>query len=476
MDKSGRVLFIVHDIYQEDNVFPSNVAYLAAALKKTGAEVTIYSQDVFHYSNKDLAKFLLQNEFDLIGVGFMAARFKETIIDLCKVINDCKKDALLVLGGHGPSPIPEYMFSKTNADIVAIGEAEETIMELLQCKLAGGNGLSKIKGIAYRQDGECCVNERRPLIKNLDTIAFPEWDLFPIDKYAEGFKFYGHEDGDKYLGIVTSRGCVNRCNFCYRMDKGYRLRSIDNVVEEIKLLNKKYKITFFSIYDDLFVFSKKHMLNFRDALKKNNIKIKFSGTARVDLIDEELIEILKECGCKFLNLGMESTSQNVLDLMNKRTKVEQNRKAAEIVKKSGIGMALNFLWGNKGDDEKSLKDNVEFIKKYNTYQQIRTIRPVTPYPGCDLYYDAIKRGLLSGPEDFFERFKNSDLLTVNFTNIPEKRFYELLFQANKELISDHFSHTSGDLNQAQDLIDQFFNLYFKGGSKFRGARHYAKKN
>ena len=155
---------------------------------------------------------------------------------------------------------------------------------------------------------------------------------------------------------------------------------------------------------------------------------------------------------------------------------DKKMKAVEkIAKKVGIGLGLNFIWGNKGDTEESLRKNVELIKTYNTYDQIRTIRPVTPYPGCELYYEAMERGLLLGPEDFFEKFKNSDLLTVNFTDIPEEKFYKLLFEANKELINDHYIHTTKNMEEAAQFIQSFYNLYFKGETKFRGARHYDKK-
>ena len=83
--------------------------------------------------------------------------------------------------------------------------------------------------------------------------------------------------------------------------------------------------------------------------------------------------------------------------------------------------------------------------------------------------------MLDGPEDFFEKFKNSDLLTVNFTNIPDEEFYNLLIKANKELIFDYYEHTNGDMAQAQGMIDNFYNLYFKEETKFRGARHFESK-
>ena len=172
---------------------------------------------------------------------------------------------------------------------------------------------------------------------------------------------------------------------------------------------------------------------------------------------------------------MESSGQNVLDLMGKRTTVKQNIEAAEIARKVGVTVGLNFIWGNVGDTEESLKGNVKLIKQYNTYFQLRTIRPVTPYPGCPLYYEAIDRGLLSGPADFFEKFKNSDLSIVNFTNIPDKIFYEILFEANKGLILDHYQNTSQDMDEANAIIQQFYRLYFESDYKFRGARHYKKE-
>jgi len=471
MRTKGKVLFIIHDVYQDDNHFPLGPAYMAAVLRKQGAEVEVYCQDVFHYRNQELAGHLLNNSYDLIGVGFLAARFTETILDLCATINQCKKNAWLVLGGHGPSPIAEYVLEKTGADVVVMGEAEQTIGELLACKQSGADR-SQVKGIAFNSGGTITITEQRKAIKKLDSIPFPEWSLFPMHKYTTCLALFRRKEADKTLGVLTSRGCVNRCNFCYRMEKGIRFRSIENVVEEMKLLNKTYGINYFFTQDELFVASKKRMSEFHEALKKKNLTIKFSCDARVDIIDEELLECLKACGCQFLNYGMESSSQEVLKLMNKNTTVEQNMRAAELTKKVGIGFGLNFLWGNIGDTEESLKSNVRFIKQYNTYEQLRTIRPVTPYPGCDLYYEAIGRGLLTGPEDFFTKFKNSDLLLVNFTDIPEKEFYRILLEANRELILDHFQHTNGDMERAHALINDFYNLYFGGQVKFRGARHY----
>ena len=248
MEKKGKVLLIVHDVYQDDNYFPMGTGYLAAVLKKHGADVTVCCQDVFHWSNEELVeKFLKNEEYDIIGISFLSARFRETVLGLCETVNKHKKGAWLVL--------------KTNADIVVLGEAEETIVELLNCKLENGD-VSKIKSITYRTGGQIKINERRQPILKLDTIPFPEWSLFPMEKYSSCLKFFGMNEQDKAFGILTTRGCVNRCTFCYRMERALRFRSVENIIEEIKILNSKYGITYFTTYDELFIFSKQRVFDF----------------------------------------------------------------------------------------------------------------------------------------------------------------------------------------------------------------------
>jgi len=471
---SGKVLFIIHDVYQDDNIFPLGVAYLAAVLEKEGADVRIYSQDVFHYPNNHLAAYLSKNSFDLIGIGFLSARFNETIKSLCDVVNEYKKDAWLVLGQHGPSPIPDYILKGTKADVVVIGEGEKTIVDLMNCKI-NNKSLKDVKGIAYRYGNKVYINEKQKLIKDLDRIPFPAWSLFPMDRYTGCMTLPGQKKSEKSLSIITTRGCTGNCSFCYRMQRGLRSRSIDSVIEEMKFLKSKYNITYFMIADELTFFNKKRVFEFEEALKQNRLKIKYYCDVRADFADKEIMKSLKRSGCQLVNIGFESMDQRVLDRMHKGTTVEDNIEIAEICKEVRLTMGLNVMWANPYDTEESLWKIVSFLKKYNTYGQIRTIRPVTPYPGSPLYYYAVEEGLLKGPDDFFKKFKNSDLFTVNFTNIPTEKCYRLLFKANSELILDHFLKTNGDMKDAKDLIVSFYRLYFEKDYEFRGARHYYKE-
>lgn len=484
--RQGKILFIVHDVYQDDNRFPFGPAYLAAVLRDNGHEVQIYSQDVFHYSNEELAEFLDNNDFDMIGLGFLAARYAETVRPLAKVINEHKKGAKFVLGGHGVTPIPEYILNDTKADIAVLGEGEKTIIPLIDAIL-GGEPLNSTKGIAYRAGNQIKVNQRTEPVMDLDSLPFPAWDLFPMEKYVTCYSFPGSKPQERHLPVLSSRGCINNCSFCYRMEKGIRTRSIENLFKELKFINSEYGVTYFIFDDEMFVPSKTRIKEFSSIPEKLGTKIKYSCNARVELAkDKSILKMLKESGCQLLNFGLESLDQNVLNLMGKNTKVEENHEAVINTIEAGMHPGLNFIWGNPGDTLESLDKIVNFLIQYDTLGQLRTVRPPTPYPSSPLYYKAIEDGKLSGPGDFFEKFVNSDRMTVNFTALSDDEVYSAFFKANSILVKNHFEKRAKLFNEgkeecdlkAQQLIDSFKRVYFPQTPedfKFRGARHYNKK-
>ena len=466
-------LIVIHDNHQENNVFPLGAGYIASTLIKEGVNVQVYCMDVYHYSNTELEDYIKKNDFDLILLGFMVPRFRRTVRELCKVIEDfCGDDCWFVLGGYGPSAIPEYILSETGAKIVCVGESDRTIVDVIFAR-KGEKKLSDVKGIVYREKNSFITNERREKIKKLDELEFPAWDLFPMDVYTTNLKFPGMNSGDKAFPIISSRGCTDRCTFCFRLETGSRSRSPDNVVKEMKLLNEKYGVTYFYFVDELAIISKKQILKLALKIKNALPDIKYRMDCRVTVFDEEIALALKESGCAFLNIGFESSSQVVLDQMQKRVTKEQNVRAAEIACKYDIGIGLNFIWGMPGDNEKTLKENAEFIKKYNQYDQLRTIRPVTPYPGSPLYYKAIAENKLSGPEDFFEKFENSDRYMVNFMGIDDSDVYKALLEVNSELIKDHFINTDKDMNKANKMIAELERLYRDAEYFYTGPKNSA---
>ena len=178
---------------------------------------------------------------------------------------------------------------------------------------------------------------------------------------------------------------------------------------------------------------------------------------------------MKVAGCSFINYGIESMDQTVLNNMKKGLRPEMIVQGIEDTLKVGISPGLNFIFGNIGDTRETIEKTVNFLLKYDDFAQKRTIRPVTPYPGSPLYYEAIKRGLLdkdNPAEDFYEnKHTNSDLICCNFTEMSDDEYYECLRWANKTLMKNYFD------KQKSSTLSQIDYLYDKKDVTFRGFRH-----
>lgn len=468
----GRVLFVIPDNYQDDNVFPMGPGYLAAVLQMAGVTVETYCMDVFHYSLDDLRNYLNNNSYDMVCLGYMGPRFKRGVQDTCIVISQSiEKDCWFVIGGYGPSSCPEYMLKNTMADVLVIGEGEETLLEVMMARKGKGIKLRNIKSVAFMHNNEFVQNERRQTIRYLNELPQPAWDIFPMEKYTNCLKFAGMNEDDRAFPIVSTRGCTDKCSFCFRLDSGIRIRKPEQVIHDMKVLNKHYGVNYFYFVDELAIVSKRQILKLLDQIVTELPPIKFRIDCRVTCFDEDIAIALKQAGCVFLNIGFETSSQKVLDQMNKRATITQNVKAAELALKHGLGMGINIIWGMAGDTLETMKSNAKFIKKYNQYDQIRTMRPVTPYPGSPLFNIAVSEKKLKGPEDFYNKFGNSDLYLVNFTDEPIEAIYETLYEVNKDLILDHYKNTTNDMEMANELIERFRKLYFEGDTEFRGPRN-----
>lgn len=461
-----RILFIVYDNDSFLSTFPLGPAYLAAVLRQQGYEVTIYNQDVYHYPEEHLVDYLGKHHFDVVGVGIIGGYYQyRKLLKISAAINSIRdRKFFYVLGGHGPTPEPEFFLRKTGADAIVMGEGEAVVGNLFQA-LASRRSLSNVRGVAYRDGETVIVNEREAVIKDVDSLPFPAWDLFPMDYYAL-MRAPAVDLTERTIMVITGRGCPFSCNFCYRMDPGFRPRSIESVIEELSILKRDYSIGYFDFQDELFMSSEKRAITFSEAFIKSGLNMRFACEGRLNFATREALRALKKAGCVFINYGIEAIDDKVLANMNKKLSVKQIIEGIENTIAEGIHPGLNVIWGNIGDNAETLRKGVNFILKYNTYVQLRTIRPVTPYPGSQLYYYAIGKGLLEGPEDFYERkHVNSDLISVNFTEHTEDECYKLLYDANKALVIDYID------DQKRAYLNTLDKLYMHRDVSFRGFRH-----
>ena len=459
-----KVLLIVYDNDSYIHQFPMGLAYVASALRNAGHDVVIYNQDKFHYPESHLVDYLTNNHLDVVGLGIIGGYYQyQKLLKISEAINRVPNRPLYILGGHGPAPEPEYFLRKTSADAIIIGEGDVTIVNLLDA-LDNRKGLSTVNGIAYLDGGRLVLTKHQELIKDLDSIPFPAWDLFPMDYYSL-IRQPHTKNSDRAFFLLSSRGCLFRCNFCYRMDKGYRARTPESIVEEIQILKKDFAISYIYFIDELLMSSVERTVTLCEAFLKADLNIKWRCDGRLNLAKPEVLKIMKKAGCVFINYGIESMDDNILKVMNKKLTTDQIIKGIEATLAEGISPGFNIIFGNIGETPEILQKGVEFLLKYDDHSQLRTIRPVTPYPGSDLYYYAIEKGLLKDCADFYQnKHMNSDLLSVNFTDLSDDQFHRVLFEANKTLLQNYYQHLSESMIKVEEK------LYFQKDAGFRGFR------
>ena len=459
-----RILLIAYDNGSYIHYFPQGLAYIAAVLLQHGHDVEIYNQDKFHYPDEHLTQYLDHTRFDVAGVGVIGGYYQyRKLLRISDAVNKSKNRPFFVIGGHGPSPEPDHFLKKTQADAAVIGEGELTIVELMQA-IAEHKSLAGVKGIAYRNGQNVAINQRRPPIRDLDSIPYPAYHLFPIDYYRL-MRLPHATNADFVMPVAATRGCKFRCNFCYRMEEGWRTRTNASVIDEIKLLQADYGINYIIFSGELLMASIEQMTLFCEDIIKAGLNIKWFCDGRLNYAVPELLRLMKAAGCVFINYGIEAVDDQILKNMNKALTVQIIRRGIEATLAAGISPGLNIIFGNIGETKEVLNKDVEFLIKYDDCAQMRTIRPVTPYPGSPLYYHAIEKGLLRDCEDFYEnKHVNSDLLGINFTDMSDDEFHRALFEANTRLLTNYYG------KKLSEMIDVSKRLYLERDATFRGYR------
>jgi len=459
-----RILLVIYDNNSYIHWFPVGMAYIASAIEKAGHEVVIYNQDIHHYPEEHLTNYLNQNHFDIVGISVIGGYYQyRKLIKLSEAINLSNNRPCYIIGGHGPSPDAQYFLRKTNADVVVTGEGEVTIVELLDA-IYHHKKLNNIKGIAFFDGNEFVETPRRELIKDVDSIATPSYHLFPMEHYR--LLRVPHCTPDDFtFPVLSGRGCTFTCNFCYRLDEGFRQRSNESIIEEIIFLQKEYQISYIIFCDELLMSSVKRTASLCEDFIKYNLKIKWNCNGRLNYARPQLLKLMKKAGCVFINYGIESFDNQILKNMNKVLTTNQITRGIEATLSAGISPGLNIIFGNIGENLETLQKGVDFLMKYDDGAQMRTIRPVTPYPGSPLYYHAIKKGLIKDCADFYEnKHLNSDLLSVNFTDLSDDDFHKALYEANLALLENYTN------NKKLLVKNEIENLYLKKNISFRGFR------
>jgi radical SAM superfamily enzyme YgiQ (UPF0313 family) len=368
--------------------------YLGAVLEKAGHAVQLLDVDPEYYST--LIDEIKEFNPDLIGLSFMTVTY-ERALHLMQKLKKELPDVTYCCGGVHPTIRPMETMDEFGVDFLAIGEGEETIIEVCE-KLEKKESLAGVKGVVYRENGKIINNGRRDLIKDLDTIPFPARHLLDLRPYLKPPGIIRGAAAKNQTTMMTSRGCPFRCIYCGSHNMwGHRTRrrSVKNVVDELEHLNKKYGVTGVYFCDDTFTLNSKWVREFCHELKRRKLNIKWAGHARVDEPDEGLLTEMRDAGLVQLDFGVENGSEKILKILGKggrADRAEVIKKSFEVCRKLGIRTLSTFIIGSPEETREDIQESYNMAKELNA--DYTTFYYLSPYPGTEIYKMAIKNGWL----------------------------------------------------------------------------------
>ena len=295
---------------------PLGILYLASAIKNwvEGVEVTVID-GLFHGYNKTM-QMVKDSSPDMLGISFYTLQAQSAYAFTNEFKAQCSS-VPVILGGPHVTALPFESLSLSKADLSVIGEGEVTFTELVKnfqkYGTLGTETLFHIDGIAYRENGKIKISNTRKFIENLDDIPFPAFDLINIRDYSG---FYYRKTSTETI-ILFSRGCPYQCTFCsnkvWNVSKpSVRFRSPKNIVDEMEMIQDKYGIKEFFDNSDEFNQSLKNAIAICDELIRRNLNIYWKTQLRATPLSEELVQKMKQSGCWYVHLGIESSNPETL--------------------------------------------------------------------------------------------------------------------------------------------------------------------
>lgn len=402
--------------------YPIGICYVAASLLKAGFDVEIIDVIGENLSRENFKKRLSDCHADAFGIGGLIMAFNNAV-DIAQMIRETYPESFIFAGNTVGSTIPEILLQNSQINAIVMGEGEITTVNLIKA-VKNGRKLEDVKGIVFKnQKGGIIHTSPQPPIENLDDLPYPAWDLVPLNNYFENI-------GRKVYPISSVRGCPYNCIFCCKTFIGYRVRSRspESILKELIEVKKRFDVSSFAFFDDLFIYNKKRVMKFCALKMESQVSdLEWEASARVDLINEELCKALSKSHCIELGIGFESNTQQILDFYKKGITVEQCQNAADLCREHGISLSgASFLIGAPDETYNTVKASVDFCKKNRLRYEPHF---VTPYPQTALYDYALQKGLIKDELEYIRKISkigNTNYLAVNLTdNFTDEELYAL---------------------------------------------------
>jgi len=366
--------------------FPYFLASSTAVLKKEGIDAHIKDAIAEEISRQECMNYIENFKPDVLVIEAFAPSIYEDLSFMreAREITGCHS---VFCGAHSTA-LPEEILKNDFMDFVLRGEYDYTLRELINFLITGRRDFEKISGLAYRENGLIKLNGRREQIQNLDDLPFPERDELPMHKYNEPFsKYYPNAK------IVTSRGCPYNCIFCIEpfmyKDASYKKRSVNLVIEEIKIVHNKYGAK--EVFFDDPIFTTSRAKEIAEAILENDLRIAWSCWIDWNIGFDEL-RLLKKSGCVGIKFGIESSNPEILKTAKKPVNINRVKELIKNCRRVGLLRSGAFMFGLPGETQETMKNTIELAFSLDLTSCQLAI--ATPLPGTPFYKMAEDKGWL----------------------------------------------------------------------------------
>lgn len=418
--------------------------YIARAIKDKGYELSILDCVSENLTVLDIIGSVSKIKPDIVALSGIITTYY-FIEPLCHELKKQFHDLPILVGGSVGSSIINIHEKYTKIDFIIEGEGEKTVVEFLEEFNRSSNNYDHIAGLYVRKGGKYYYTFSRkhkgPSIGGLDYLAHPLYEKINMEFYISHItKIFGealsyfieYKDRDfKLFPLVPSRGCPYSCSFCYRLIHNYRTHSVDYLINQILFLQKKYGINGFPLFDELIMVNRNWLASFCDRVVEEGLDVVFfSGGGKPNLLTKDLLIKMKKANFVKLGFGVESGSQKILDLMKKKTTVEENYSAIMNTYNAGIYSQSNFVFGHFGENKDTVRETVRFIAKTNKTKENYQIFFLAVYPGTAVYDYALQKGLIKDEREHLLKVTGQGDYILNvseFSSREELIFYVYLY-------------------------------------------------
>ena len=424
-------------------LFPTGFAYIASSLKEAGHEVyglnpnNIVGYPSAHAMIEDkISETVKKVKPDLIGLGGLCTDYS-FIKDSMQIIRSIAKIPIVIGGGIATNDA-EFIFNTLYPDFCIEGEAEEAIVKIANKLEHGLMGFDDVPNLGYWRNGKANFTKRDFKYGDINLIPFPDYEPFNIQGMRGDYILtsrwpyrYPKLHPEPWV-MITARSCPFSCTFCvHHRGPKYRARSIENIIQEIKVTYDKYHFNILTIMDELFAVNKARMTEFLttllEARKTYNWDFAWSFSTHASAaLDKDTLEMAKEAGCFYFSYGVESASPRVLASMNKKTKPEQIADAIRLAEELKLCFGGNFIFGDPAETEDTILETVDFMV-HHCLDSNFVHNAIRPYPGSKIFDDCIARGIITDKLDYYEHVDERPWnFPYNMTSMPDKVWFPLL--------------------------------------------------